>query len=70
MTMTVDKHIMEFEKKGLGNSEKIMDFLPLEAYRPCTCKFFISGKELFMKDGTLDDSDVKFLQEGNTFSCF
>jgi hypothetical protein len=28
--MTVDKDIMEFEKKGLGNSEKVMDFLPLE----------------------------------------
>jgi hypothetical protein len=26
MTMAVDKNIMEFEKKGLGNSEKIMDF--------------------------------------------
>jgi hypothetical protein len=25
--MTVDKDIMEFEKKGLGNSEKVMDFL-------------------------------------------
>jgi hypothetical protein len=28
MTMTVDKD-MEFEKKGLGNSEKVMDFLAL-----------------------------------------
>jgi hypothetical protein len=27
--MTVDKNIMEFEKKGLGNSEKVMDFLAL-----------------------------------------
>jgi hypothetical protein len=29
MTMTVDKNIMEFEKKGLGNSEKVMDILAL-----------------------------------------
>jgi hypothetical protein len=29
MTMTVDKNIMEFEKKGLGNSEKVIDFLAL-----------------------------------------
>jgi hypothetical protein len=29
ITMTVDKNIMEFEKKGLGNSEKLMDFLAL-----------------------------------------
>jgi hypothetical protein len=27
--MTVDKNIMKFEKKGLGNSEKVMDFLAL-----------------------------------------
>jgi hypothetical protein len=29
ITMTVDKDIMEFEKKGLGNSEKVMDFFAL-----------------------------------------
>jgi hypothetical protein len=29
ITMTVDKDIMEFEKKDLGNSEKVMDFLAL-----------------------------------------
>jgi hypothetical protein len=34
ITMTVDKDIMEFAKKGLGNSEKVMDFLALEVYRP------------------------------------
>jgi len=33
------------------------------------CKFAqksinVAGKELFMKDHTLDDSDVKFLEEG------
>jgi hypothetical protein len=27
--MTVDKDSMEFEKKGLGNSENVMDFLAL-----------------------------------------
>jgi hypothetical protein len=27
ITMTVDKNIMEFERKCLGNSEKVMDFL-------------------------------------------
>jgi len=26
----------------------------------------VAGKELFMIDHTLDDSDVKFLEEGNT----
>jgi hypothetical protein len=29
ITMTVDKDIMEFEKKGHGNSEKVMDVLAL-----------------------------------------
>jgi hypothetical protein len=29
MTMTVDKDIMKFEKKGLGNSETFMDLLAL-----------------------------------------
>jgi hypothetical protein len=29
ITMTVDKDIMEHQKKGLGNSEKVMDFLAL-----------------------------------------
>jgi hypothetical protein len=29
ITMTVDKDIMEFEKKGLGNSENVIDFLAL-----------------------------------------
>jgi hypothetical protein len=27
IAMTVDKDIMEFEKKGLGNSEKVMEFV-------------------------------------------
>jgi hypothetical protein len=26
MTMTVDKNIMEFDKKSLGNSKTVMDF--------------------------------------------
>jgi hypothetical protein len=36
MTMTVDKNIMEFENKGLGNAERSWIFWPLEVYRPCT----------------------------------
>jgi hypothetical protein len=35
--MTVDKDIMEFEKKGLGNSEKVMDFLALGGVRTLPC---------------------------------
>ena len=39
----------------------------------------VAGKELFMTDHSLDDSDVKFLEEGNAaaatcyivqFSCY
>jgi hypothetical protein len=31
--MTVDKDIMAFEKIGLGNSEKVLDFLALGGVR-------------------------------------
>jgi hypothetical protein len=37
ITMTVDKN-MEFEKKGIGNSEKVMDFFALggvQTLLPC-----------------------------------